>query len=167
MKRVLPIVILLAVLKIGGLILLGKWFWIDRYVNVSEVRITKEYASSNSQAPCHVIYFILNNKEYKSVMGPDAYNVYYKKKHQLKYVYEDTYSGWCVLYTFFIICYGIWFLLRTIDFFDMYLYWERKGNRFIANRSVFPDFYAKFYNFIDSYDLTPVYKCWRNFWGYK
>lgn len=167
MKRVLPVVILLAILKVGSLIWLGKWFWDDRYVNISEVKIVKEYTYNNSNGGGHSINFILNNKEYKSVMGPETYNLFYKKRHQLKYNYADTYSGWSCIYAFFIICYGVWFILRIVDFFDMYLDWESKGERFYAERSIFPDFYAEFYNFIDSYDLALIYKYWRNFWGYK
>ena len=164
MKRVLPVVILLAILKVGAIVWFGIWFWTDRYVNISDVKIIKECISTEHKIHC--IDFVLNNKEYRSEMGPETYDFFYKKNHQLKYQYADTYVSWGIIYIIFVVFYGIWFLLRTIDFFEMYKPWEDKGERFSAYRSIFPDFYAYFYNAIDSYDLTPVYNHWYKFWGY-
>lgn len=160
MKRALPLLLIVSALEIYGIISAGNWLFKDRFVDPSEITVLKE---GKTNSGLNVVLFQLNGKEYKAC---NIYDYKHTKSKTLRYEYSDTYAGLTVFYLVFVVCFGVHFIIKTIDFFVIYDSDYEAGGRFRSYASIFPDCYSDLYNSIDSYDLTPLKDKFKSFWGY-
>lgn len=160
MKKVLPLLLIVSALEIYGIVFCGEQLFKDRYVNLSEITILSNNMTSSGK---YRIVFTMNEKQYETY---SFYNYSGDKTGTLRYNYSDNYLGLSIFYIVFTVCFGVYFILRTIDLLVIYNSYNEIGKRFRSHQSIFPNSYADFYNSIDSYDLTPLKDKFKSFWGY-
>lgn len=164
MKRVLPFLIIVSALEIWSFVSVGKFLFKQREADISEITIVETTSTGN--IPYLVKFHLNDNKSInESYMSHDEYKAF-KKTGKIYYCLGDTYIGWTLLYIIISVCFVLYFIVRTIDFFVMYRPRYDIGDRFCKYDALF-EFNADIYNAIDSYDITPIKVKILNFFGYE
>lgn len=163
MKRVFPFLLLLSALEIYCLVLGGKYLFDKKWINLSETTIVNDCVDGYG---LHTVTFEFNNKTYRKHFDKYEYSLIRDKRNKLFYCEADSCLTLEILYIIFTICFGIFFILRTIDLFVSYDSDFSIGERFRKRTSILSDTRIDIYNHIDAFDTTPIKKKWYKFWGY-
>lgn len=164
MKRVLPLLLLITALEVYGMVWCGKLLFKSQFVEISEVSILDN--SCDEKGYYHII-FSYDDQTHTSVMSPTDYRIFFQKKRMIRYINANSHNELAFLYICMIVTFGVYLLIRIIDFFVSYRSYRDPGERFDDYQSILPDFYSELYNNIDAVDLIPVKQSIRKFFGYE